>query len=250
MSLRAAENALNGIPEQSLAERNCLEGRIAATRALMASYQGNVEGVGKWASRALEYLPVEDAGWRSTAAMALGDAHNIQGRLQLAYEARLDAFEASNVTGNAYLILLTSLRLCVTLRQLGLLKQVFEICRQMTQLSKENHLAKTALSGWLLTTWGEVLAEFGELDSAFEKTSMGVEIVEQKYGAALPVLGWSYLGLIRVMFSMGDLENMGIIIQKAEDVSRLNRRFHFLRFKKGRTALNTWCRRPRRFLHG
>jgi LuxR family transcriptional regulator, maltose regulon positive regulatory protein len=142
MSLQAAEKCLDFVPHQSLevlpdtrgapiAERKRLEGRIAATRALMASYQGDVDGVVKWANRGLEYLPVKDAGWRSTAAMALGDAHNMQGRLQLAYQARLDALEASNSTGNVYLILLASLRLSVTLRQMGRLQQVFEICRQM-----------------------------------------------------------------------------------------------------------------------
>ncbi|MCG6879338.1 MAG: LuxR C-terminal-related transcriptional regulator [Deltaproteobacteria bacterium] len=233
ISLQAAEKCLDAAPHQSIkilsvtksapiAQRKRLEGRIAATRALMASYQGDVDGVVKWANRTLECLPMKDAGWRNTAAMALGDAHNMQGRLQLAYQARLDALEASNSTGNVYLILLASLRLSVTLRQMGRLQQVFEICRQMNHLSKENHLAKTALAGWLLATWGEVLAELNQLDSAFEKASKGVEIVEQKYGAALPVLGWCYLGLLRVMFSRGDLDAMRIIIRKAESIARLN----------------------------
>jgi LuxR family maltose regulon positive regulatory protein len=232
MSLRAAEKCLDFICHRSLktppdtnsspiAERERLEGRIAATRALMASYQGDVEGVVKWASRSLDYLRVKDAAWRNTAAMALGDAYNMQGHLQLAHKARLDALEASNATGNVYLILLTSLRLLVTLRQMGHLQQVLEICGQMMRLSKENHLAQTALAGWLLATWGEVLAERNELDSAFEKTSEGVEMVEQKYGVAVPVLGWCYLGLARVMFSRGDLEDMSNIIQKVEDMARL-----------------------------
>lgn len=233
MSLRAAERSLDFISHQSpdippvkrsapAAEKKSLQGRIAATRALMASYQGDVEGIIKWASRALKYLSVKDAGWRSTAAMALGDAHNMQGNMQLAYQARLDALEASNATGNMYLVILASLRLSVTLRQLGRLQQVLEICRQMMCLSEENNLDQTALAGWLLATWGEVLAELNGLDSAFEKAGKGVAIVEQKYGAALPVLGWSYLGLVRVLFSREDLENMSIIIQKVEGIARLN----------------------------
>jgi LuxR family maltose regulon positive regulatory protein len=231
-SLEAAEQALdpNTVPstETSPIERDRpsvvygtkLQGRIAATRALAASYRGDVAGIIQYARQALEYLPEQDSGWRSTAAMALGDAHSIQGEMAVAHRARLEALEASKATGNIYLIMLTSLRLSVTLRQRGRLQQVLEICRELMQLAEENSLAQTAMAGWLLATWGEVLAEVNSLEEATDKAGKGVGLTESGYDVALPVLGWSYLGLMRVLFSRGDMAGVEEIIKKMEDMAR------------------------------
>ena len=231
-SLEAAEQALdsgtNRATETSPIEpdrlpgtdRMKLQGRIAATRALGASYRGDVAGIIQYARQALEFLPEQDSAWRSTAAMALGDAHSIKGEMAVAHQARLEALEASKATGNIYLIMLTSLRLSVTLRQRGRLRQVLEVCLHLIQLADENGLAQTAITGWLLATWGEVLAELNNLDEATDKAGKGVELTERGYDVALPVLGWSYLGLMRVLFSRGDMAGVEEIIQKMENIAR------------------------------
>ena len=65
------------LPEQdplSDSDRQKLRGRAAVIRAFMASYLGDVPAIIEHARQALEYLPKQDLTWRSTAAIALGDA--------------------------------------------------------------------------------------------------------------------------------------------------------------------------------
>ncbi|NIV29449.1 MAG: hypothetical protein GWN58_08050, partial [Anaerolineae bacterium] len=55
--------------------RTSLLGRVAAIRALMASYRGDSAAILPHARRALKFLPEQQLSWRSTAAICLGDAH-------------------------------------------------------------------------------------------------------------------------------------------------------------------------------
>jgi LuxR family maltose regulon positive regulatory protein len=59
---------LNLTPE---AARKSLLGRIAAIRALMASYRGDSAEIIPHAQRALDYLPKYELAWRSTAAISI-----------------------------------------------------------------------------------------------------------------------------------------------------------------------------------
>jgi LuxR family maltose regulon positive regulatory protein len=108
-SLQAAEQALDPgttgpSPLQrdpfSDDDRRQIQGRVAAIRAFLASYEGDLSGAIQYAQRALDNLPEQDANWRSTAAIALGDAYRFKGELAAAYRARLQALEASKAGGN------------------------------------------------------------------------------------------------------------------------------------------------------
>jgi ATP/maltotriose-dependent transcriptional regulator MalT len=85
-----------------------------------------VPGTIQYARQALEHLPKQDSNWRSAAAIALGDAYSFGSELAAAYQARLEALEASKAGGNIHLI--ASLKLADTLRQQGQLQRVMEIC--------------------------------------------------------------------------------------------------------------------------
>jgi ATP/maltotriose-dependent transcriptional regulator MalT len=96
-----------------------IQGRVAAIRAFLASYRGDVPGTIQYSRQAFEYLPEQDSTWRSTATIALGNAYSFKGELAAAYRARLEALELSKASGNIYMILIANLKVAVTLRQQG-----------------------------------------------------------------------------------------------------------------------------------
>jgi LuxR family maltose regulon positive regulatory protein len=195
-----------------------LRGRLAAIRAFVASYRGDAPEIIKHAQQALDYLPQQDFTWRSTATMALGDAYSLVGDLAEAYRVRFEALEENKAAGNNYMILIASVKLAVTMRQQGQLEQVIEIYQQLLQLANENGLSQTVVVGWLLATWGLVLADLDDLDGALHKATKGVELTG--CGNDVAMIGWSYLCLARIFFLRGELDSAEEIILKMESIAR------------------------------
>jgi LuxR family maltose regulon positive regulatory protein len=227
-SLQAAEKAINTELTTEIAsidgdqqgdpDRMKIQGRAATIRAYLAFYRGDVVKTNKYSYQALEYLPEADLPWRSTAKVALGDAYSIVGDLSSAYRVRLGALELSKAAGNIYMILVASLKLAVTMRWQGKLDQVLEICQEQWDLAVDYGLTQMMEVGWLLAIWGEVLAEMNELDEALIQTKKGLELTEQ--GRDIGTIGWSYICLMRVLYSMGDIPGVEEIIQKSEITAR------------------------------
>ena len=124
---------------------------------------------------------------------ALADAHAYKGDMVAAYEARLEALKACKAAGDIYLIIVTNLKVAITLRSQGQLQRTIEICQQQIQFANEFGLSQTRAVGWLLAIWGEVLAELNDLDGAIDKAKKGVELTEG--GGDLAMIGWSYMCL-------------------------------------------------------
>jgi LuxR family maltose regulon positive regulatory protein len=229
-SLQAAENALelgtDRVTGTSPRERDQppgfdemrIQGRVAAIRAFLASYWGDVQKVKRYAHQALEHLPEQDLTWRSAATVALGDAYSFAGELTAAYQARLEAVEVCKAAGNIYMLLIANMKLTVTLRQQGQLRRAIEICQQQLQLAQEIGMSEAPVIGWSLAIWGEALAELDDLDRAIHRAKKGVELTER--GKNAMTIGWSNLCLIRVLFSRGELTAAQEIIKKMENTAR------------------------------
>jgi LuxR family maltose regulon positive regulatory protein len=214
----ATETPPIGRDQLSGSDRMTIQGRVAAIRAFLAFYRGDVEAIYKYSRQALEYLPEQDLTWRSTATVALGDAYSFAGQTAAAYQVRSEALEASKAAGNIYMVLIASMKLAVTMRQQGRLHEVIEICQRQLQLANESGLSQTAVVGWLLAIWGEVLAEVNDLDGALHQAKNGAELTE--CGRDVAMIGWSYLCLTRVLFSRDDMAGAEDIIQKMENTAR------------------------------
>jgi LuxR family maltose regulon positive regulatory protein len=195
-----------------------LRGRAAVIRAIVDTYRRDVPGIVRHASQALRYLPEQDSMMHSIAAMALGDAHGFNGDMAAAYQARLEALETSRSEGHSYFSMIAHLKVAITLREQGRLLPTIEICRQEMQLAEESGLWQGAVVGWLLAVWGETLAELDDLKGARRHAQRGVARAEQ--GGELSMLGWSYLCLIRVLFSAGEITGAQEAIQKIENSAR------------------------------
>jgi len=229
LSLQAAEQVLDSSTdcftetesqEQGLLtipERVKLQGRVAAIRAFIDAYLGDVHGLIQHARQALQYLPEQDRTWRSITALTLGDVHGFKGDMTAAYEARLEAYKACKAAGDIYYTLLAGMKLAITLRSQGHLQRTVEICQQQIQSANECGLSQTPLNGLLLVIWGEVLVELDDLDGALHQAIKGIELNER--GMDISLLGWSYMCLIRILFSRGEIAGAQEIIQKMGNIA-------------------------------
>ena len=124
------------------------------------------------------------------------------GDLNEAHRTLLEALEISEAAGNEYRILLVYCRLAIALRQRGQLQQVLDICGEQVQFSDSSSRVYSNAISLLLAIWGETLAEINDLSGALQKATKGLELAECSRNVVS--IGWSYLCLIRVMYSRGD----------------------------------------------
>jgi LuxR family maltose regulon positive regulatory protein len=200
------------------ADRTTLRGRAAAIRASMESYRGDVTGIIQHASQAMEHLPEQDTAWRCLAGIVLADAYGFTGDMNAAFQARQMALEACEAAGHTYYVMLAYLKLAITVREQGRLQRTIEICQEQMQLADESGLSQGAVVGWSFAVWGEVLAELGDLDGGLRQVKRGVQLAER--GGDLAILGWTYLCLMRALFSRGNPAAAEAIVRKVERAAR------------------------------
>jgi len=119
-----------------------------------------------------------------------------------AYQTRLEALKACKAAGDQHFVIVASLKVAITLRAQGSLRRTLELCRQQMELAEGMGLSQTRLAGFLLSVWGETLAELDDLEQGLDLVQRGFGLLERK--ANMEMLGWSYLCLMRVLLSRGD----------------------------------------------
>jgi len=103
-------------------------------------------------------------------------------------------------------------------RMQGQLQRAIGILCQQMQFADDRGMSGTVVAGWLLAMWGEVRAELNDLDEALRLAEKGARLAEQ--GGEVSMLGWSYLCLVRVLFSMGNMTAAEEIVLKAGGIAR------------------------------
>jgi ATP/maltotriose-dependent transcriptional regulator MalT len=219
--LKAAEDCLSPKEDNreslvSKEKENGIRGKIAAIRAFLDSYAGNIEGIIENTNRALKFLPPEELAWRSMASVALGDAYGMSGNLSLAYEIRFKALEECKASGNIYFTFLCCMKLAITIRMRGQLNPVLDICQKYNHLAVEKGLSRLDVVGWLQSVWGEALSEQGNLEEAFIKCRAGVEITAQSNDLAM--IGWTRICMSKVLFNCGDLIEAEQVLDELEEI--------------------------------
>jgi LuxR family maltose regulon positive regulatory protein len=210
---QASETESQSQDQPSGSSRLRVRGRAAAIQAWMDAYRRhNIAGLIQHLRQALEYLPDQDSHWRGAVATTLGDVYAFSGDLPAAYQARLVAMKACEAAGNTYHFMYNSAKLALNLKAQGRLLQVQELCQQRVRFANESGMSQAAVVGWLLAIWGEGLAELNDLDRALDLVEKSIELTE--HGGDVGMLGWSYLGLTRVLFARGDMAGAEKIVQK------------------------------------
>jgi LuxR family transcriptional regulator, maltose regulon positive regulatory protein len=198
--LAQAERAIQG---QSGAVAEEVRGRIAATRAFIATFRADAADTIAWAEQALSLLPDERSTWHSSAAIALGDAHSMLGQTQAASEPYRQGLRASQAAGNRYLSLNAAYKLAANLRQRGLLPQAHQLCGQSIAAAGQAGLAQTAMAGCLYALRGDILCEWNQLPEASELTRRGLQAAAGAHH--LGFAGWAHLYRARCLLAARDL---------------------------------------------
>jgi LuxR family maltose regulon positive regulatory protein len=216
--LREADRFLVSDTELSEEERQKLISRFEVIQALIYTFTGDVSGMIEHSNRALEILPEHESTWRSLAAFTLGDAYSYLGDMDASYRARAEALRVCEAGGDAYYTIVAGLKLASTLKAQGQLQQTMDLCERLMKQVKKYGFSQASPVGCLMALWGNVLAEVNDLDGAFYQAKRGAEIVER--GGTLTILGYTYIYLLRVLRSRGDLDGADSIFQKVAQLGR------------------------------
>ena len=199
-------------------EKALLLGRIAAIRAFMDSFQGELSSMIQNAHRALDYLPDDERNWRRLSAMTLGDIYGYKGDIPASYDARYEVYRVCKMAGDIYNTMVASSKLAITLRAQGRLQETIDLCEEQIQAASEIGQAQSPLIGFIMLVLGEVLAELNNLDKALDLALEGINITETSDN--LIFVGWGYFNLIRIHFSQGNFAAVEEIIEKLEGLSQ------------------------------
>ena len=196
---------------------NHIRGRIFVLQSLIDSNFGNVQGMINHATKALEHLPEDDLTWRNITLFALGDAYSFQGDMDASWKTRSEAVKACEAVGDPYYIIMANLKLSTTYRELGELDKTIDICQAQIKTGEKFGLETNSSIGYLMTLWGEILAEKNDLPAAIKLVRKGVKITE--HGSNIMIIGFAYLNLMRVLLSSEDLASAEEIISKVKNLA-------------------------------
>ena len=217
----AAETILQTLGKMDLSEvlksetdRMRIQGRMAAIHAFLVTDKGDLEAIKQYAQQALDYLPEDDIYWRNAASIPLGDVYYLAGHVEDAAQIRLETCETSKAIGNIYMEIFASMKYCITLRQQGKFDRIKNICRQQMIRAEENGLSLLPLTGWILSEWGEALAEQGDLEQAIKKTREGSELAK---GGHIGMYQWCNLRRITALFSSQHFAGVEAILKEVEE---------------------------------
>jgi len=193
-------------------------GMVAATRALIAYFQGDAPAIVQFSRQALEALPEGNSTWRSSAAIALGDAHRWSGDMMAADRAYEEALKVGRATGNVFLMLVAGIKRAFVQSHQGRMQRAVEICQQQLQLLDESGMSQTPMVAGVFTTLGTILCERNDLDEALHYVQRACELSEQ--GNSVGMLGLSHLVLLKILLSRREPVGVEETLQKLEKLAR------------------------------
>jgi LuxR family transcriptional regulator, maltose regulon positive regulatory protein len=205
-------DAAEHLSESGSGSTSVLRGRLAAVRAFIDGYRGNLAGIIQHAEKALKLLPESDAMWRSLVSLTIGDIHGYRGDMAAALTARSEALAACKAAGSIYHTIGASLKVAITVREQGGLRRTGDMCRQQIALAGRNGLSESILSGWAQAVLGESLAEMNQLKQGMELADRGYRLAKNSYNLA--VIGWVTACHIRVLYTSGNYSEAQQVIEE------------------------------------
>jgi LuxR family transcriptional regulator, maltose regulon positive regulatory protein len=177
--LRVPEQVLT--PLEPTDEVRTLRGTIAAARAHCANTQGDTQSAAKYAQQALEKLPecTSICSIRSAATLILGDASWINGDLDEATHAYVEAIRIGREGGNLPMVIITNSNLAEVLMEQGQLCRAADIYTQSLQMAVRPDGQRSPLAGSIYVGLGRLSYEYNRLDDAAQNIHRCIELCRQ-----------------------------------------------------------------------
>jgi LuxR family maltose regulon positive regulatory protein len=214
-TLRTAEGLFS--PLEPAIEAKIMLGSIAAVRAYMANLHGETQLAANYALGALEYLPVSNdfsCSMRSVATSIRGDASWINGNLEEAKSAYLEAVQISRVADNIYMNIIAKSNLADVLIEQGELHQAARIYTETLQNARRPDGQELPIADRLFAGLGGISYEWNHLEAASQHTQRCIELCQQWGNYNL--LAKSYVMLAWVEQASSNLINAQEAMRAAE----------------------------------
>ncbi|MBN9387736.1 MAG: hypothetical protein J0I20_06790 [Chloroflexi bacterium] len=194
---------------------------IAAIRAIIAAYQGNLTRVEGFSRQALENQAGDDPFIQSIVTWSGAFPHLLTGEVESSIQAFKEAERVARQSGNL-LVGMSSLCQLAELQMIkGNLKEAARIYEDAVQLSQQdNPREPLASAGMAYLGLGEVYREWGQLDRATAYLYQGIEL-SLRWGELTAMDG--YLSLAKISGSHHKPQEAQAFLQKVEDLtSKMN----------------------------
>jgi LuxR family maltose regulon positive regulatory protein len=179
-TLRTAEGLFS--PLDPAIEAKIMLGSIAAVRAHMANLHGETQLAANYAHGALEYLPVSNefsCSMRSVATSIRGDASWLNGNLDEAKSAYLEAVQISQAADNIYMTIIAKSNLADILIEQGELHQAARIYTETLQNARRPDRQEPPTTDRLFAGLGGISYEWNHLEVADQHTQRCIELCQQ-----------------------------------------------------------------------
>ena len=178
--LQTAERLISS--EEPTIELRTMQGTIATARAYQANMRGETSLAAAFARQALEYLPDIDLVSRSlrTVATALrGDASSMNGDLEDARQAYLEAKKIGEAAGDIHLIIVANSNLANILIEQGLLHQAYMIYSETLEMATRPDGQQPVIAGRLYAELSQVSYEWNNLETAMQQVHQCLALCRQ-----------------------------------------------------------------------
>jgi LuxR family maltose regulon positive regulatory protein len=215
LPLEAAEACLQDAIAADTA--GAVAGHVAAFRALIAAYRGDMRACAELSQQALELLPKESLFFRSFVTGYLGLASLYGGDVRTATSAFSVAASESRRVGNLMNAVLALCHLAELSALQGQLRRARHYCDQALESAVDAQGRRQPIAGLALIGVGRLLAEQNELDAAQRYLLDGIELIN-RWGEAGAISG--YIVLAQVRQAKGDAAGAREAMQKAQRLAQ------------------------------
>jgi len=206
---------------QSRIEVEIMRGTIASARAYRANLQGETSQAVIFARRALEFLPdigLVSRSLRTVATSLLGDASTMNGDLENARLAYLEAKQIGQAAGDIHLVIVVNSNLANILVEQGHLHQAANIYSETLQMTSRPDGQKSVIAGRVYIELSQVSYEWNLLESATQQVHESIALCRQ--WGNMDQLAVGYVMLARLMHVQGHPDRAQEAIRLAEQLAK------------------------------
>ena len=211
--LQTAEKLISSLKPHI--EVKIMRGTIASARAYRANLQGETSLAVSFARQALEYLPdigLVSRSLRTVATSLLGDASSMNGNLEDARQAYMEAKRIGQAAGDIHLVIVLNSNLANILVEQGHLHQADRIYSETLQLATRPDGQKSVIAGRIYAELSQVSYEWNRLETATQQVHKSIALCRQ----------WGNMDQLTIGYMMlARLEHVRGHPEKAQEAMRL-----------------------------
>jgi LuxR family maltose regulon positive regulatory protein len=193
-----------------------LSARVAAIRAYLAIYEGDLASAWELSHVAWEQLPEEDLFLRGILSLIFGISLLAKGDLEAGMESLSDVLQVSQEVDNVMVGTITISHLARLRMRAGNLKEAQDIYHRAIDLAKDEKGLPLPIAGEAFMGLGEIWLQWNDLEKAEEFVLKGIQHTEAWSNVAALE---GYLALARVRQAQNRVAEVASLVEKARELA-------------------------------